>query len=267
MHCVSNRVLVAAHRGDSQCAPENSLAAIEASLTLGIDILEIDVRCTRDGELVVMHDRTLDRTTTGTGPINDRPWREVQTLRLRDQLGRPTDQRVPGLADVMPLARDRCLVYLDKSVDYLPQALKVLQETNTLEQSIFYGDASVHEVRQIFGDLLQQIHYIHQINSSTSDPHSYIHAFVEECQPWAFMAKYETENSAILALLPEIRWAGIHVWVSPLKPTMCAGHTDALALQDPDGHWGWVIARGADIICTNRPAELLRYLRHRGWHA
>ncbi|MCC7146797.1 MAG: glycerophosphodiester phosphodiesterase family protein [Phycisphaeraceae bacterium] len=264
MNCDKNRVLVAAHRGHCQCAPENSLEAVASSLALGVDILEIDIRRTRDGELVVMHDRTLDRTTTGFGPIHDLPWRDIQTLRLKDHQGKPTPHRIPRLAEVLTLAKDRCLVCLDKSLDYLPQTLNLLKDTNTLAQAIFFGDAPAHQVRPMFGHLFAPIRYMPQLMVPTSD---YIQSYVQECHPWAFMARYESENSALLPLLPAIQQAGIHVWVSPLKPSMCAGRTDALALQDPDGHWGWVIARGADIICTNHPAELLTYLRQKGWHA
>lgn len=60
-------VFVTAHRGDWIFAPENSLKALENAITLGVDIMETDVWLTKDDQLVIMHDKTLDRTTNGTG--------------------------------------------------------------------------------------------------------------------------------------------------------------------------------------------------------
>lgn len=67
----SKQVLVAAHRGDWRYAPENSMAAIENAIKMGVDIVEIDIQKTKDGKLILMHDGTLDRTTTGKGKIAD----------------------------------------------------------------------------------------------------------------------------------------------------------------------------------------------------
>jgi len=63
-------VMVAAHRGDWTNAPENSLLAIKDAIEAGVDIVEIDVRITKDKALVLMHDRTIDRTTTGKGKLS-----------------------------------------------------------------------------------------------------------------------------------------------------------------------------------------------------
>ena len=64
------RPLVIAHRGASADVPEHTLAAYERAIEVGADGLECDVRLTRDGHLVCIHDRTLDRTSTGTGSVS-----------------------------------------------------------------------------------------------------------------------------------------------------------------------------------------------------
>jgi glycerophosphoryl diester phosphodiesterase len=66
---VSNRTLNIAHRGASAYAPENTIAAFDLALTLGADSLEMDVQMTRDGELVVIHDAELGRTTRGSAAL------------------------------------------------------------------------------------------------------------------------------------------------------------------------------------------------------
>lgn len=96
--------LFAAHRGGALLWPENSLLAFRNALALGADFLELDVHLTRDGELVVIHDATLDRTTTGTGPVRERTLAELGPLRLKDRGGAVVEEAVPTLDQVVALA-------------------------------------------------------------------------------------------------------------------------------------------------------------------
>ena len=79
----SDYAFVMAHRGDWRNWPENSLEAIESAIAMGCDILELDVAMTRDSQLVLCHDATLDRTTDGHGRIADHTLAEIKELRLR----------------------------------------------------------------------------------------------------------------------------------------------------------------------------------------
>lgn len=261
-----NQIFVAAHRGNWLHAPENSLQAIEDCLTIGVDILELDLQRTADGKIVVMHDKTLDRTTTGTGFVSDYRWNEIRNLQLKDIHGLPTDERIVTLVEVMNLIQGKCMVYLDKSVEFLPETIDVLEVTNTIEQAIFYGNKPLPQVRQDFGKFISSINYIPQINDATPNLNDFIHTFLNEFQPWAFMVKFETEESAVLSAIAEIRRVGVHVWATPTKQTMCAGRTDTLALQNPDDNWGWMIENGIDIICTDHPISLMDYLHQKGLH-
>jgi glycerophosphoryl diester phosphodiesterase len=97
-------VLYAAHRGGSLLWPENSLLAFRNALDLGADFLEMDVHLSRDGEVVVIHDPTLDRTTTGRGPVRERTLAELRELRLKDRHGAVTAEPLPTLDEVVQLA-------------------------------------------------------------------------------------------------------------------------------------------------------------------
>ena len=96
--------LFAAHRGGALLWSENSLLAFRNALALGADFLELDVHLTRDGEVVVIHDATLDRTTTGTGAVRARTLAELGALRLRDRGGAALEERIPTLDEVVALA-------------------------------------------------------------------------------------------------------------------------------------------------------------------
>lgn len=96
--------LFAAHRGGALLWAENSLLAFRNALALGSDFLELDVHLARDGEVVVIHDATLDRTTTGTGAVRERTLAELGALRLRDRGGAALEERIPTLDEVVALA-------------------------------------------------------------------------------------------------------------------------------------------------------------------
>jgi glycerophosphoryl diester phosphodiesterase len=96
--------LYAAHRGGALLWPENSMLAFRSALAMGADYLELDVHLSRDGEVVVIHDPTLDRTTTGTGPVRERTLAELQALRLKDHGGAVIPEPPPTLDQVVALA-------------------------------------------------------------------------------------------------------------------------------------------------------------------
>jgi len=86
------RPLVIGHRGASADAPENTIAAFELALEQGADGIELDVHLTADGQPVVIHDFTLERTTDGVGPVSGRRVRELKRLDAggwRDRRGKP----------------------------------------------------------------------------------------------------------------------------------------------------------------------------------
>jgi glycerophosphoryl diester phosphodiesterase len=97
--------LIAAHRGGAALWPENSLTAFRGALALGVDALEFDVHLTADGEPVVIHDATLDRTTTGHGPVRALTLDKLRAVRLLERTGAPSAETVPTLAQVLELAR------------------------------------------------------------------------------------------------------------------------------------------------------------------
>lgn len=93
-------IVRAAHRGASAQYPENTLLAFRQAIEQGVDALEIDIHCTADDELIVMHDPTLERTTDGHGNIRDHRLQEIRGLNAGQ------GEKVPLLAEVIPLARE-----------------------------------------------------------------------------------------------------------------------------------------------------------------
>lgn len=103
--------MLAAHRaGPRSGFPENAVSTMRANADLGVLYAEIDVAQSADGQLFLMHDDTLDRTTTGTGTYADRNWAEIAQLQLVDDDGNTVSETLPTLADAFAAARDTGMV-------------------------------------------------------------------------------------------------------------------------------------------------------------
>jgi glycerophosphoryl diester phosphodiesterase len=109
-------LLIIAHRGDSAHRPENTLASFASALEVGASLVEFDVQLTRDGEVVVLHDPTVDRTTDGTGQLSDLTLKELRGLsagyraRFSD---RYAEERVPTLSEALDFLRGQAKVMIE----------------------------------------------------------------------------------------------------------------------------------------------------------
>jgi len=108
--------LIIAHRGDSANRPENTAVSFKSALELGADLLELDVQLTRDGQVVVIHDGSVDRTTDGRGRVADLTLAEIRKLSAGypERFGdRYASEKVPTLAEVLNLARGRSRLMIE----------------------------------------------------------------------------------------------------------------------------------------------------------
>lgn len=262
-------VLVAAHRGDWRNAPENSIAAIRYAIAMGVDIVEIDVQRTADGQLVIMHDDKIDRTTTGKGYVRNFTLDSLKTLYLRNGLGVPTHHRIPTLEEAMLAVKGKVMVNLDKCYDYMHEAYGILEKTGTVHQAIFKGYfLSAAKVKADNADILNKIHYMSMIQLDDTAALNMIHDFENQVKPAAFELIFKSDTSAILSRLYEIKQKGARVWGNALWSSLNGGHYDDMAVDEGNikDSWQWLLDRGFTVIQTDRPAALLAYLRGKGLH-
>jgi glycerophosphoryl diester phosphodiesterase len=108
--------LVIAHRGDSENRPENTLASFESALTVGADLIELDVQRTRDGHVVVLHDGTLERTTNGRGKVFEKTLAEVKAVSAgypERFESRYSSEKVPTLPEALEMLKGRTRVMIE----------------------------------------------------------------------------------------------------------------------------------------------------------
>ena len=110
----AGRTLIGGHRGNPAEHPENTLRSFRSAIDLGVDLIECDVHLTADGDLIVIHDHTLERTTNGSGMVRDRTTSELRALDAGE------GERLPLLEEVIELARGRAGLVIELKQAPLP---------------------------------------------------------------------------------------------------------------------------------------------------
>lgn len=143
--------VISGHRGTiEENMPENSIAAMEAVLKHTPAIFEIDPRLTKDAVPVMVHDATLERTTTGSGKVADFTWKELQKLKLKDHKGNPTKYKINTLEEMILWAKGKTILNLDKKDLPMEMTAEIIRKHNAyawvwvtvhnVEQAKFYLD-------------------------------------------------------------------------------------------------------------------------------
>lgn len=122
-----DKIIISGHRGGIDF-PENSLEGLQAVVNTMPAIFEIDPRLTKDSIIVLMHDETLDRTTTATGKLSDYTWSELQKVRLKDSSGKTTNFKIPTLEEVIIWSRGKTIINLDKKDVPLAMIVDIIQK-------------------------------------------------------------------------------------------------------------------------------------------
>jgi len=267
INCDSSSVIVVAHRGDWRNFPENSLEAIDNAIKMGVDIVELDVKRTKDGELILMHDRTLDRTTTGKGLVSENTLSDIRKLNLRNGCNIRTIHKVPTLEEALLHAKGKIMINLDQADLYFDQIYELMKKTGTTKQIIMKGRKPVAEVKKQFGSYLEDVIYMPIVDLDVAGAEKQIEAFIKDMSPVAFELLFVKDTNLIPKKLATTLNGRSLIWYNTLWDTMAGGHDDDMSLQNPDSGYGYLIdTLGCRIIQTDRPAYLLDYLRKRKLH-
>jgi glycerophosphoryl diester phosphodiesterase len=263
----SRTVMVTAHRGDWRNAPENSIPAIKNAIKMGVDIIEIDVQRTKDRKFILMHDETLDRTTTGSGKISDWTLDSIQTLKLKSGCDTRTREKVPTLEEVLLLVKGQVLITLDKADRYFDEVFALLEKTGTTQQVIMGGSKPAEEVKAQFGKYLGKVIYMPYVHLERENAEAQINLFVKDLNIAVFTLLYP-DDTLLLPKRLKTQLAGKSLfWYNALSDTSAGGHDDDMSLENPDAGYGYLIdTLGTRIIQTDRPAYLLEYLREHKLH-
>jgi glycerophosphoryl diester phosphodiesterase len=242
----SQKVLIAAHRASNTNYPENTLAAIEYSIKTGVDILEIDIRTTKDGKLVLLHDGTVNRTTNGEGKVSEFTYAELLELELDTKSGDTINHKIPLAEDALKLAYGKVMIDLDIKEVFIKQLVDLIHNTNTEKQVLFFdGSFDVLDSVLILDSTLMIMPRAHSLQDVNEIIERY-HPPVIHIDP----TFYTTE------VVNTIKDGGARVWINALgKPDIKAktGFVNA-------GYYP-LIKNGANILQTDLPLTLHKYLQ------
>lgn len=268
LHDDTHSVLVVSHRADWRNAPENSLQAIKNCIAMGVDMVEIDLKKTKDGQLILLHDKTIDRTTTGKGKTEDYTLAELRQFRLRNGAGHKTDHVIPTFEEVMILCKGKILVNVDKGYDYFKDAYAILEETGTVQQCIMKAGLPYEQVRKENGGVLEKMIFMPVINLHKDGAEAIIDGYMKNLKPVAYELVFDNDGEEVQRLIKKVRDSGAKIFINSLWAELCGGHYDDRAVEqnEPDESWGWIIGQGVKLIQTDRPQQLLKYLREKKLH-
>ncbi|QDV62325.1 putative glycerophosphoryl diester phosphodiesterase 1 [Crateriforma conspicua] len=244
--------VVSAHRGGAGPGyPENCIATFEHTLTKTFSLLEIDPRITKDGKVVVHHDATLDRTTTGTGKIAEKTLAELSQYRLKDVDGKVTDHSIPTLDEVLRWAKGKTVLVLDQK----DVPLETRVETITKHQAESYA-------MLIVGNL-DDVRACHAMNPDIMmevmiPNHAKVDAFNATGVPWenviAFLGHVPPSDSS---LFDAVHQNGALTMIGTSRNLdreyfARGGGTDQSLRHD----YRQLLQRGGDIIETDLPRDV-----------
>ena len=257
-------IWVAAHRGWSSDYPENTMVAFRAAIELGVDQLELDVRVTKDNELVIMHDATVDRTTNGTGHVDEYTLQELRALDAGSHKGEAfKGEQVPTLRELFELVKDHPTMTLDIELkekptqgheavayDVCDRVLAMVDEygyTDRIVVNSFSGKLNEYVNEKYGKKYRQHVFYpVSHMGTLSRDPYAYAYCC---CM---FRGFYNEINLATPEECARMAALGVEPWAG--------------ACVEDEQSVDQAIACGVTLITCNNPDVVLQLLRQKGYH-
>ena len=246
-------VMVTAHRSAHLVYPENSLAAIRDAIEIGADIIELDVRKTKDGVYVLLHDKNIDRTTGNKGNVSSYTFDQLNKIPLL-QDGQPTNERIPTFENALRTAKDRIMIDIDFKLDSTEDAInvcKMIRETGMQKQVLFF----LYDYR--YTTTIDSID-----NSIAVMPRAYNKEDVLDILKNYKVPVIHVDTKFYNdTLMGQIRSHNVRVWLNALGK-----YDDMEKTQKDAGYDRLLEMKNVNVIQTDYPANLLKYLREKGLH-
>lgn len=241
----SDRIpMVSAHRGGPYPGfPENGIETFENVLKFTPAIIELDVAMTKDSVLVLMHDDDLDRTTTGTGKVEDVTYEYIQSLFLEDEEGKLTTFKVPTLKEALIWSKGKALLTVDikSSVPY-EKIIEEVRETGSEAHAalITYTFPAAKKLNSLAPELMLSVTIRNQEE---------IKRLEETGIPWTRVIAFTGLAERPQEFNQELHQLGVFTILGVL------GNLDQSAETRGDQIYASFVQKGADILATDRPIE------------
>jgi glycerophosphoryl diester phosphodiesterase len=239
----SRQVVAIAHRGEHLHHPENTLPAFQEAIRVGADFIEVDVRTTLDGKLVLSHEGAVARRTNGRGDIAKMTFAEVRALDAGIKSGPEfAGTKIPTFDEALDLARGKIGVYVDVKQVSAKDLVTHIEEHGMSDHVVIYAGLTLGKEIQKLNPRLKVMPEADSVQNAKR--------LIEQLHPRVIAFDADDFTPEIIRV---VKQANAQVYVDRM------GKTD-----DPAG-WQSAIDAGADGIQTDHPAELVHYLREKGY--
>ena len=268
----SDYVVVISHRGDWRNYPENSIPAIESVIRMGVDMMELDVKMTKDSVLVLMHDKTINRMTNGKGLVSDITYDSLMTFNMKRAHNVLTDSiKVPTLREALLCCKDRILVNVDHAYPYYKEIVELANELGVTGQVLMKGKSSIDKVNEDMSKHEHNLLYMPIIDINKPKGQALFGDYQERgVVPMAYEVCWNQPGEDLDNCVAKIIETGSKAWVNTLWPSLCGGYGNdddaAFDAADPADVYGQYLDMGFSMIQTDRPELLIDYLRSVGRH-
>ena len=265
----SQYVVVVSHRGDWRNYPENSIPAIESVIRMGVDMMELDLKMTKDSVLVLCHDWTLDRTTTGHGLVSDYTYQELLQFDLKRGHGISIPGlKIPTLRQALEVCKDRITVNVDQGYQYYDKVLEIAEKLGVTDQLLIKSGNLWTDVQSKLAEHPHNLMYMPVVTLDGSEWskrlfESYIS---DETPQLAYELCFNELNDEARETVNRVLASGSKVWVNTIWASLCGGFDDDRAFDSPNPSmvYDTILNLGTSIIQTDRPEFLIRYLESKG---
>lgn len=279
----SKYVVVACHRGDWRNYPENSLLAIESIIEYGADIMELDIKMTKDSVLVLSHDKDVKRCTNfskvfkddaGKSPkICDLTYAEIRKLSLKRAHNVVVDtMRMPTLEQALMCCKDRICVNIDQGYDYYDQILEISERLGVTGQILIKSKKSIKEVAEIESKHEHNMMYMPIVDIQKENGQALFSSYLENgVVPLAYEVCWQSnDDKAFEEACARILSQRSKIWVNTLWGSLCGGDGNdddaAFMTKDPESVYRQYLDKGVSMIQTDRPEMLIQWLDKKGRH-
>lgn len=250
-HSGVNFPIISGHRGGiTKGFPENSMETFANTLKYMPSFFEIDPRLTKDSVAVLMHDATLERTTTGTGKLSDYTYAELQKFRLKDPEGNVTNAKIPTLKEAILWSKGRTVMNLDKKDVPLEMTARILKECNNEAVML-----TVHNAKQAKFYLDQNPNWMLSVHIKTKKAYDeYVNANIKWENIIAYIGPEFTDENRQLMKLLQAKGVMVMISSAPTYDKLPTAAERAKAYID-------IFKEGADILESDLPVEVANAIK------
>ena len=236
-------LVVIAHRGSHLNVPENTLAAYENAIKEGVDYIETDLRTTKDGHLVIMHDAAVSRMTGMQGQVEDLNYNDIKDLEIKPVVkGDTTTYHIPEFADVLNVCKGRINIYLDFKDADVKKTYRLLKDYGMQNNVVVY--LNKEEQYEQWKKVAPQVLLMSSLPENA-----------DSLQLNNFLAAKHldvVDNAYTVNLVNLVHKRKIAVWL------------DVQREDEGPATWKQALKQGADGLQTDHPEKLIKYLESQG---